>query len=90
MPFRVLAAVVGIAAAIALVRTLFLMWRGARSLTVGDAVMLPGGAWLLRLAFYAAVDGKPAADIEWWPCASRTVMKYYALLVAAYWAFRLA
>jgi hypothetical protein len=58
MPFRVLAAFVGITGAIAVVGTPFLIWRGARAITVGDIVMLPLMAWFLRLLFHAAVHGK--------------------------------
>ena len=88
MPLRVLAAFVGIAAAVAVVGTPFLIWRGARVLTVGDVVMLPLMASGIRLAFYAAVHGKAPADGECWPLASRRVWNCYMFLMLAYWILK--
>jgi hypothetical protein len=88
MPFRVLAAVVGITAAVAVVGTPFLIWRGAGVLTVGNVVILPLMAWFIRLTFHAAVHGKTPADGEYWPLASRGVWNCYTFLMLAYWILK--
>jgi fatty acid desaturase len=89
MPFRVLAALVCIMAAVAVAGTLFLMWRGTWVLTVGGVVMLPAMAWFIRLAFHAAVHGKtPTVNSEYWPFASRGVWTCYTFLILAYWIFK--
>jgi hypothetical protein len=85
IPFRVLAAVVGILGMIVVFGTPFLIWRGARVLTVGDVVMLPSMAWFIRWMFYAAVYGTIPADSHYWPFASRNVWTWYIFLTAAYW-----
>lgn len=87
MPFRVLAALVCIAAAVAVTGTLFMMWRGAWVLTVGDVVMLPALTWFIRLAFHAAVYGKTPAGGVYWPFASRGVFTCYTLLLG-YWILK--
>jgi hypothetical protein len=88
MPFRVLAAFVGVAGAIAVVGTPFLIWRGTRVLTVGDVVMLPLMAGFIRIAFHAAVHGKTPADGGCWPLASRGVWNCYMFLMLAYWILK--
>jgi len=88
MPFRVLAAFVCIAGAVSVAGTPFLIWRGARVLTVGDTVMLPLMAWFIRLAFHAAIHGKAPADGECWPFASRGVWNCYVFLMLAYWILK--
>jgi hypothetical protein len=88
VPFRVLAALLCIAAVIAIVGTLFMMWRGARLLTVGDVVALPGMVWLLRLAFHAAMNGKTPRGSDWWPFASHGVFNCYMFIMFAYVIFR--
>jgi hypothetical protein len=85
IPFRVLAGFVGIAGGVTVVGTPYLIWRGARVLTVGDIVMLPFMAWFIRLMFHAAVHGKSPGDGECWPLASRGVWNCYMLLLLAYW-----
>jgi hypothetical protein len=85
IPFRLLAGFVGIAGAVAVVGTPFLIWWGARVLTVGDIVMLPLMAWFIRLMFHAALHGKSPGDGECWPLASRGVWNCYLLLLLAYW-----
>jgi hypothetical protein len=88
IPFRVLAALAGIAGAIAVVGTLFLIWRGAHVLTVGDVVVLPLVAWFIRLMFHAAVHGKSPGGVESWPFASRGVWNCYVFLLMAYWILK--
>jgi hypothetical protein len=88
MPFRVLAAVVGIAGAVALVGTPFLIWRGAHVLTVGDIVMLPLMAWGVRLMFHAVVHGNSPGGADCWPFASRGVWNCYVFLLMAYWILK--
>jgi hypothetical protein len=89
MPFRVLAAVVGITGAVAVGGTPLLMWRGALGPTVGDIVMLPLMAWFIRLMYHAAVHGKTPQGGECWPFASRGVWHCYMFLVLAYWVLKL-
>ena len=88
MPFRVLAALVCITAAVAVIGTPFLIWRGARVLTVDDVMVLPLMAWFIRLTFHAAVHGKTPADGEHWPLASRGVWNCYTFLMLAYWILK--
>jgi hypothetical protein len=88
MPFRVLAGFIGIASVVAAVATLFLAWRGARNVPLGDVLMLPLTAWFLRLMFHAAVRGTTPEDGEYWPLASRGVWNCYVLLLLSYSIFK--
>jgi len=85
LPFRVLAGFVGIAGAVAVVGTPFLIWRDPRVPTLGNVMILPLIAWLIRLMFHSAVYGKTPADGEYWPLASRGVWNCYVFLLLAYW-----
>jgi hypothetical protein len=89
MPFRVLAAVVGITGGIAIGGTSLMMWRGALAPTVGNIVMLPLTAWFIRLMYHAAVYGQTPQGGECWPFASSGVWNCYVFLVLAYWVFKL-
>jgi hypothetical protein len=88
MPFRVLAAFVGVLAVVAVLGTPFLIWRGVRVLAVGDVIMLPMTAWFMRLMLHAAVRGKSPADAPWWPLASPGVWNYYIVLLLIYWVLK--
>ncbi len=87
MPFRILAALIGIIGTIALLGASFLVWRGDRVPTIGDIVMLPGMAWFMRLAFYAAANGKAPTN-ENWPFASRGGWNFYLFSMLAYQIFK--
>lgn len=88
MPFRVLAAFVGITGAVALIGTVFLLCRDTRSMPVGDIMMLPLMAWFLRLMFHAAIHGNTPKGSECWPLASSGVWNCYMLLLLAYWILK--
>ena len=88
LPFRVLAAVVGIAGVVAVGGTPFLILRGAQVLTVGDTLMLPLGAWFMRLMFDAAVHAKSPAGGECWPFASPRVWNCYLFILLTYWILK--
>ena len=86
MPFRFLAAIVGLAFLVAVFGTGYMAWHGDRALQVKDVVMLPGGLWLGRLMFLA-VFGRtgPQKDHDsrhdHWPFATARVAGCYWLLV---------
>lgn len=82
-PFRLLAAVICLAGAVALFGTGYLVWKGEHALKVGDMVMLPGALWLFRLIFHAARRGDVPAD-AYWPFASPQVANGYFLFLMAF------
>ncbi len=80
-PFRVLAALIFLADSVAILGMTYVAWKnGVQTLRVQDVVMLPGMAWLARLAFYAAVRGT-VMNPAYWPFASPRVAGCYWLIV---------
>jgi hypothetical protein len=88
MPFRVLAALVGMLGVVAVVGTPFLIWRGAHVITAGDILMLPLMAWGIRLMFHAVAHGNSPGSANCWPFASLGVWNCYIYLLLAYWMFK--
>jgi hypothetical protein len=81
MPFRILAALICLVGSAAVLGKAYIAWKsGAQALRVQDVVMLPGMAWFMRLAFYAAVRGAVPTQ-EYWPFASQRVAGCYWLIV---------
>jgi hypothetical protein len=86
-PFRLLAAFICLAGTAAVLGTIYMAWqRGTASVPANFIVWLPGMAWLVRLAFHAAVDGAPPKN-EHWPWASNRVANCYFLVAILYSAF---
>ena len=86
-PFRLLAVLICLACIVAVLGTTYMGWqRGIRSVPANFIVWLPGMAWLMRLAFHAAVDGVPPKN-EHWPWASNRVANCYFLIAILYSVF---
>ena len=79
-PFRILAALIVLAGVVAVIGTGVMGWSEAdSSLKWQFLASLPGMAWFVRLAGYAAIRGKsPAA--EYWPFASDRVFLLYFII----------
>jgi hypothetical protein len=83
-PFRLLAGFICLAGSVAILGTAYVAWRRGTQLVPADFIVwLPGVAWLLRLAFHAAVHGV-APKNEHWPLASRRVASCYFLIAILY------
>lgn len=79
-PFRLLAALVVVAGIVATVGTLLAGWhRGEAALRWQLLASLPGVAWLVRVAWYAAVRGRSPTP-EYWPFASQSVFSFYVVV----------
>ena len=86
-PFRLLAGFICLACSIAVIGTAYLAWwRGTQLVPANFIVWLPGMAWLMRLAFHAALHGA-APKNEHWPFASSRVANCYFLIAILYSAF---
>jgi hypothetical protein len=86
-PFRLLAGFIGLAVTVAVLGTAYMAWqRGTQSVPADFIVWLPGMAWIMRLAFHAAVAGA-APKNEHWPWASSRVANCYFLIAILYSAF---
>jgi hypothetical protein len=85
-PFRVLAGIIALLGALAVIGTSFVIWRGARVVTVGDILMLPLMVGFIRLTYHAAAHGRSPAGGYSWPFASPGVASCYMLLLLAYQA----
>jgi hypothetical protein len=86
-PFRLLAGFICLAGTVAVLGTAYMAWQqGTQSVPANFIVWLPGVAWLMRLAFHAAMDGT-APKNEYWPWASSRVANCYFLIAVLYSAF---
>ena len=86
-PFRLLAGFICLAGTVAVLGTTYMAWqRGTQSVPANFIVWLPGVAWLMRLAFHAALHGA-APKNEHWPFASSRVANCYFLIAILYSAF---
>ena len=86
-PFRLLAGFICLAGFVAILGTTYMVWQhGTQSVPVNFIVWLPSVAWLMRLAFHAAVDGAVPKN-ENWPFASSRVAHCYFLIAILYSAF---
>lgn len=82
-PFRLLAAIIVLAAAVALVGTGAMWWSHDVTAPRWQALFaLPGVAWLARLAWESAIRGRSPAS-EYWPFASQGVFAFYLLAMLA-------
>jgi fatty acid desaturase len=83
-PFRLLAGFICLAGSVAVLGTAYVAWRGgAQWVPANFIVWLPGMAWLMRLAFHAALHGT-APKNEHWPFASIRVANCYFLIAIVY------
>jgi fatty acid desaturase len=86
-PFRLLAGFICLAGFVAVFGTACMAWgRGTQWVPANFIVWLPGLAWLMRLAFHAALHGA-APKNEHWPFASSGVANCYFLIAILYSAF---
>jgi hypothetical protein len=85
-PFRLLAGFICLACSVAVLGTAYMAWRRGTQLPADFIVWLPGMAWLMRLAFHAAVHSIPPKN-EHWPFASSRVANCYFLIAILYSAF---
>jgi fatty acid desaturase len=86
-PFRFLAGFICLAGSVAVLGTACMAWgRGTQWVPANFVVWLPGLAWLMRLAFHAALHGA-APKNEHWPFASSRVANCYFLIAILYSAF---
>lgn len=84
-PFRLLAGFICLAGSVAVLGTAYLAWRrGTQLVPLDFVVWLPGMAWIMRLAFHAAVHGSVAPKTEHWPFASSRVANCYFLITLLY------
>lgn len=84
MPFRVLAALICVTVAVTAGAMLFMAWRDVYIVKVGDILMLPLEAWVVRMLYHAAARGTTPEDGPYWPLASRRVWNCYVVLLLAY------
>jgi hypothetical protein len=82
-PFRVLAGIIAIMGGVAVIGTSFLIWRGARVVTVRDVLMLPLMLGFIRLTYHAAAHGRSPKGGDSWPFASPGVAAFYMLVLLA-------
>ena len=81
-PFRILATLIVLACVVAVVGNLVAGWQyGMPVLKWQFFAALPGAAWFVRLALYAAIHGKVPASAHW-PFASENVLLWYAIVFA--------
>jgi hypothetical protein len=83
-PFRVLAGIIAIMGGVAVSGTSFLIWQGARVVTVRDVLMLPLMLGFIRLTYHAAAHGRTPKGGDSWPFASPGVAAFYMLVLLAY------
>ena len=82
-PFRVLTVVIVLTGVVATVSMVLSGWpQGAASVRWQLLASLPGVAWLVRLAWYAAVRAQ-APTPEYWPFASQRVLTFYVIVWCA-------
>lgn len=79
-PYRILAALIVLAGAVAIVGPGILSRSQEPSLPKWQLLAhLPGIAWLVRLAWYAATRGRVPAP-HYWPFASERVFLFYMVI----------
>lgn len=79
-PFRVLAALVVVAGIVATFGSVLAGWhQGAATVRWQLLASLPGFAWLVRLAWCAAIYGRSPTQ-EYWPFASQRIFLFYVVL----------
>ena len=83
-PFRVLAGIIAIMGGVVVIGMSFLIWRGARVVTIGDVLILPLMLGFIRLTYHAAAHGRSPKGGDLWPFASPGVAAFYMLLLLAY------
>lgn len=82
-PFRVLAVLIILTGIAAVVGMALSGWQhGTVSARWQFLANLPGFAWLFRLAWHAAIRGRPPAP-EYWPFASQRVLACYFVVLFA-------
>jgi len=84
VPFRLLAGFILLAGSVVVLGTAYEAWRrGIQLVPTNLIVGLPGTAWLMRLAFHAAVHGAAPRNV-YWPFASDRVAYCYLLIAILY------
>jgi len=86
-PFRVLAALVVLAGAVAVLAATWMIWRDPWSEQGEELVIfLPGIAWILNLSLSAAISGRSPEDLHW-PFATERVFGIYVIVAffVAWW-----
>lgn len=84
-PVRILAALVVLAGALAIVGSVVAAWTQRQPLAKWQLLAgLPGILWLVRLAWYAAIQGKSPTRPTWPFATDRVLFFYLAAWVVVY------